>query len=149
MWLERGAWRMFLFLILSQCCQKLFRRYRTFLANFSKSRTISPHTYVANHAQIPHIVKMMKNAQGNFFYAIFMPQFFTNFWSVRFFSKSDKKNSSKVDILLNKFQINQITHIWAKNRTTAHQQFFTRTRVQITHKLAVSRTFWQLWGFVL
>ena len=44
-----------------QGCQKLFCRYRTFLANFSKSRTISPHTYVANHAQRPHIVKFMKN----------------------------------------------------------------------------------------
>ena len=44
-----------------QGCQKVFCGYRTFLANFSKSRTISPHMYEANHAQRPHIVKFMKN----------------------------------------------------------------------------------------
>ena len=91
------------------------------------------------------ILYFPKNALGSPFYAIFMPKFFRIFWECLIFLKIVWKKSKNFDILLNKSQIYQIPHIWVKYRTTAHRKFSTHTRVQIPHKLAVSRTFWQLW----
>ena len=97
------------------------------------------------------ILYFPKNALGSPFYAIFMPKFFRIFWECLIFLKIVWKKSKFFDILLNKSQIYQIPHIWVKYRTTAQRKFSTHTGVQIPHKLAVSRTFWQLWrlGFCL
>ena len=90
------------------------------------------------------ILYFPKNALGSPFYAIFMPKFFRIFWECLIFLKIVWKKSNFFDILLNKSQIYQIPHIWVKYRTTAQRKFSTHTGVQIPHKLAVSRTFWQL-----